>query len=247
VVRGPAALLAAYAFALAYFLAAPQLPRLSGADTEALVSNGLALALLGAGALALVRAQDEPWVVALVGLGAGILAAGLRTAHVGPAANVFLLLFAGAAGILFARFLSAPSALVAVPLLVAGIDAVSVFAGSGATRITTPADATDFLVFALPAWGGGGSGQLALSDLGFLATFATWAWQFGLRRLVTGVGLGLAPVAAVVLEVELGRAVPVLALLAVVLLVPNLDRILHLFRDHGGVTAGERAPARKLP
>jgi len=50
-----------------------------------------------------------------------------------------------------------------------------------------------------------------------------------------------------VLEVELGRAVPVLALLAVVLLVPNLDRILHLIRDHGGVTAGERAPARKLP
>jgi hypothetical protein len=242
VARGPAALLAAYALALAYFVVAPGLPSLSGGDTEALISNGLGLALLGACALALVGAHDEPWAVGLLGVGGGILAAALRTAHVGPAANVFLLLFAGAAGILFARALSAPPAFVAVPLLVAGIDAWSVFGASGATRITTPADPTDFLVFQLPAWGGSQSGQLALSDLGFLATFVTWAWQFDLRRRVTGAALAAAPVLAVVLEVELGRAVPVLAMLAVALLVPNLDRIPALFSVQPGAKAGDAAP-----
>jgi hypothetical protein len=232
VARGPAALLAAYALALAYFLVARELPALPAGDESALVSYGVGLAILGGCALALVAAGDEPWALVVVALGAGVLAGGLRAAHVGPEADVFQVALCAAVGMLFARILAAPPALVAIPLLVAAIDAWSVFSGPSSSLIAEQPGATDYLTLQLPQWGRDKTGQLGISDVVFLACFAAWAWRFDLRRRATGAALVGALVAGPVLDVALGQAIPVLPLLAVAFLAPNIDRIVRLLREN---------------
>jgi hypothetical protein len=231
VVRGPAAVLAAYTLALVYFLVAPGLPSLPQGDPATLVSDGVGLAALGGCVLALVGAREQTWALVTLGLGGALLTVALQAGGVSAGANVFEAAMATAAGMLFARLLAAPQALVTVPLLVAGIDAVSVFSGPGSSLIRERPAQVDFLVFPLPAWGGGTAGQLGLADLVFLAVFAAWAWHFGLRARITAAALVAALLVAFVLNLELGRAVPILPLLAIALLVPNLDRVLALFSE----------------
>jgi hypothetical protein len=210
---------------------AGELPALPAGDTATLVADGVGLAILGGCAIGLVGARDQPWALVLVAVGGGVLAGALRAAHVGAAANTFQVAMCAAAGMLFARVLAAPPALVAIPLLVAGIDAWSVFSGPSASLIREQPRVTDFLTFQLPQWGRPRTDQLGISDIVFLACFAAWTWRFDLRRTVTSVALVGALIAAVVLDVELGRAVPVLPLLAAAFLVPNLDRIRRLFTE----------------
>jgi hypothetical protein len=233
VVRGPAALLGAYALALAYFLVAPHLPALPAGDAATLLPDGLGLAILGGCTVALVDARDDWWALGLLALGGGLVAGALRAAHVGAAADIFQVLLCGGVGMLFARILGAPPALVAIPLVVAAIDAWSVFSGPSASLIREQPRVTDFLTLQLPQWGRARTGQLGISDLVFLACFAAWAWRFHLRRALTGVSLVGALIAAVVLDIELGRAIPVLPLLAVAFLAPNLDRIVRLLGEEG--------------
>jgi hypothetical protein len=69
VVRGPAALLVAYAAALAYFALAGSLPDLGDRDATAIVSGGVAMLALAACTFTLLPARDE--LPALVALAAG--------------------------------------------------------------------------------------------------------------------------------------------------------------------------------
>ncbi len=225
-VRGPAALLGAYALGLAYFLVAPHLPALPAGDVATLLPDGLGLAILGGCTVALVDARDDWWALGLLALGGGLVAGALRAAHVGAAADIFQVLLCGGVGML-------SPALVAIPLVVAAIDAWSVFSGPSASLIREQPRVTDFLTLQLPQWGRARTGQLGISDLVFLACFAAWAWRFHLRRALTGVSLVAALIAAVVLDIELGRAIPVLPLLAVAFLAPNLDRIVRLLGEEG--------------
>jgi hypothetical protein len=224
VVRGPAAVLAVYTAALAYFALAGSLPDLGGRDATAIASGVAAMLVFAACTFTLLPARDElPALVALAG--GGLLLGGAFTAGgVDAAANVAKVLFAAAGGMLLAAWLSPPQLVVLIPIFVAGIDIASVLTGPTAVLLHERAPALDYLSFSVPGWGGGGE-QLGVADVIFLAFFASAAWRHGLRRTATVVGLVLGLIAAVVAGVLTDRALPVLPALALGLLLPNLDRL----------------------
>jgi hypothetical protein len=227
---GPATLAFAVPFAAgAYFLATPALPALPAGDEEVLVGSGIGLLLVAATTLALLPARETLLGPLLIVLGAGLIVAALNvdgSGGVGAGANVFEALLAGAAGLLFARWLATPLIAVAVPLFVAAVDIWSVASGPSSRMLAGDTDRVDPLSFDFPAWGGAGSaGHLGLSDSLFISLFAAWAWRYGFRRGATLVGMTLGLVASLVLSVTLDRAIPALPLIAAGYLLPNLDRI----------------------
>jgi hypothetical protein len=225
VVRRPAPLLiAVYAATFAYLLVTPVLPDVGGtSDTNTLISDIPTTLLLAACVLVWLPARDEAFVLALLALGAGLIAAGATEAGSVPVADVTKALFAATLGMLLAWALAEPAIVVAVPLFVAGIDIASVAGGPSDLLARDSSRAGEFLSLYLPAWGGGRAGVLGLADLIFLAFFAAGAWRFHLRRRVTGAALMLALPATVVIGVGLDVAVPALPVLAAALLLPNLD------------------------
>ena len=217
-------MIVAYAATFAYLLVTPVLPDVGGtSDTNTLVSNIPTMLLLGACVLVWLPARDEAFVLALLALGAGLIAAGATEAGSIPVADVTKALFAATLGMLLAWALDEPAVVVAVPLFVAGIDIASVAGGPSELLARDSSRAGEFLSVYLPAWGGGRAGVLGLADLIFLAFFAASAWRFGLRRRATGIALMLALPATVVIQLELDVTVPVLPVLAAALLLPNLD------------------------
>ena len=223
-VRGPAAVLAAYAAALAYFALAGSLPDLGDADATAIVSGAVGMLALAACTFTLLPARDElPPLVALAA--GGLLLGGALTAAGSDAgADVAKVLFAASVGMLLASWLSLPQLVVIIPVFVAAIDVASVLAGPTSVLLRAHSPALDYLSFSIPAWGGG-SEQLGVSDVIFLGFYASAAWRHGLRRTATAVGLVLGLIAAVVAGVLSNRALPVLPALALGLLLPNLDRL----------------------
>ena len=237
-VRRPAAVLsrvgpATPAFAVllaafAYFLAVPLLPALPAGDTTILVAGSVGLLLVAASALAVLPAFDTVIAPLLVVAGAGLIVAAFNSAGadgVGAGANVVEALLAGAAALLFARWLAAPAIAVAVPLFVAAIDTLSVAFGPTSRLLDAGTGRVDALSFDLPAWGDAGSaGHLGFSDAFFVALFAAWAWRFGLRRRATIGGLLLGLLAALGLSGALDRGIPALPFVAAGYLLPNVDR-----------------------
>jgi hypothetical protein len=227
---GPATL--AFAVPLAsfvYFLAAPALPALPAGDETVLVCSAIGMLLVAATTLALLPARETLFGPLLIILGTGLIVAALNidgSAGVGAGANVFEALLAGAAGLLFARWLATPLIAVAVPLFVAAVDVWSVASGPSARMLADGTDRVDPLSFDFPAWGDAGSaGHLGLSDALFLSLFAAWAWRYGFRRGATLAGMTLGLGASLVLGVTFDRAIPALPLIAAGYLLPNLDRI----------------------
>jgi hypothetical protein len=229
VARGPAAVLAAYAAALAYFALAGSLPDLGDRDATAIVSGAVGMLALAACTFTLLPARDE--LPALVALAAGglLLGGALTAAGVDAGANVAKVLFAASAGMLLAAWLSLPQLVVVIPVFVAGIDIASVLTGPTSVLLREHSPALDYLSFSIPAWGGGAE-QLGVADVIFLGFYAAAAWRHGLRRAATVAGLVLGLVVAVVAGVLTDRALPVLPALALGLLLPNLDRLGPLLR-----------------
>lgn len=214
--------------AFAYFLAAPWLPALPAGDPTVLVAGSIGLLLVAATALAPLPARETLIGPLLVALGAGLLVITLNSDGqdgVGAGANVFEALLAGAGGLLFARWLAAPVIAVALPLLVAAIDILSVAVGPTSRLLEGGTARVDALSFDLPAWGHAGSaGHLGLADAFFVSLFAAWALHLGFRRTATIAALLLGLLAALVLGVTLDRAIPALPLLTAGYLLPNADR-----------------------
>jgi hypothetical protein len=245
---GPATVAVAVPLAaFVYFLAAPALPALPAGDATVIAAGGIGLLLVAATALALLPAHETLFGPLLIILGAGLIVAALNAGGaggVGAGANVFEALLAGAAGLLFARWLAIPLAAVAVPLFVGAVDAWSVATGPTARMLASRADRADPLSFDLPAWGDAGSAaHLGLSDALFVSLFAAWAWRFGFRRAATIVGLLLGLVASLVLSVTVDRAIPALPFVAAGYLLPNLDRIAGLLGREQG--AAPRPPTAR--
>ncbi|MDP1848266.1 MAG: hypothetical protein Q8K79_10790 [Solirubrobacteraceae bacterium] len=251
-VRGPSAVLslrrglAPLAFAVplaafAYFLAAPLLPALPAGDATIAVAGSIGLLLVAGSALALLPAREALIGPLLIALGAGLLVAACNSDGadgVGAGANVPEALLAGAAGLLFARWLAAPAIAVAVPLFVAAIDVLSVAFGPTSRLLDAGTPRVDALSFDLPAWGDAGSaGHLGFSDAFFVALFAAWALRFGFRRGATIAGLLLGLLAALGLSVGLDRGIPALPLVAAGYLLPNLDRVWRLLTRRPDGTA----------
>ena len=219
-VRRPAALLAA----VALFALAGDLP-----DTGALVAACTGALAVGACALIPLAGRDDPVGVGVFGLGAALLAAALAAAGVGALANPAEALFGGAAGVLFAWAFAAPAAVAALPIVVAGIDAVAVL--TGPAEPVTSGKEVDVLTFALPRWGGDGAVTfLPVLDATFLAMFAAWALHFDLRpRRAVALMLG-GLVLATALGVALDRSVPALPLVALGFLAAHPRRLVGLVR-----------------
>ena len=224
---GPATLAFAVPLvAFVYFLAAPALPTLPAGDETALVGSGIGMLLVAATTLALLPARETLFGPLLIILGTGLIVAALNAGGVGAGANVFEALLAGAAGLLFARWLATPLIAAAVPLFVAAVDVWSVASGPSSRMLADGTDRVDPLSFDFPAWGDAGSaGHLGLSDALFLSLFAAWAWRYGFRRRATLAGMTLGLGASLVLGVTFDRAIPALPLIAAGYLLPNLDRI----------------------
>jgi len=220
----PAAALAAYAVALAYFALAGSLPGLGGGEATAIVSGAVAMLVFAACTFTLLPARAEVPALAALAVGGLLLGGALTAGDVDAGANVAKALFAVSAGMLLAAWLSLPQLVVVIPIFVAGIDIASVVTGPTSVLLHEHSPALDYLSFSVPGWGGGGE-QLGVADVIFLAFYAAAAWRHGLRRAATAAGLILGLVAAVVAGVLADRALPVLPALALGLLLPNLDRL----------------------
>jgi hypothetical protein len=234
VVRGPAALLAAGAVALAYFLLAGELPSLGSGESATLVAGLVGVGLIAAIVLTVAHAGDELVPIALLFGGSALLVAGMDAAGAEASVSPFEAVAAGSFGVLLGRALAAPAVALAIPVFVAIVDAWSV-ANGPTSRLAdgNPRGAAE-LTFDLPSWGGapGASSRLGLVDAVFLAMFSVWAARFGLRRRATTIGMVAGLLTAVALSVLLDRAIPALPLMAIGYWLPNLDRFAAMFRQH---------------
>ncbi len=158
----------------------------------------------------------------LAGLGGGLLTAALDAAGLRVGATPAEVVLWAAAGVLFARVFSLGALVVAVPLLLAGIELA---AGGGGP--SAPAEAGDPLTLAFPD-----ERRLAAAELAFAAAYAAWALSFGLRWPLVWTLLAAVLVASVARDGDL----PAVTLLGAALLLSNLDRL--------GALA--RAPARDV-
>lgn len=234
-VRGTAALLiVTYGGALALMLAAPALPAIGGTSNLNTAISDVPLMLCFVGAvLALLPARDEPAPLAMLALGAGLLAGAFTVADAVVLGNLAKLVFAGALGLLLARLLADPVVVVAVPLFVAAVDVFSVAGGPTSLLARDTSRAGEFLGLYLPAWGGGRAGVLGVADLVFVGFFASCAWRFGLRRRATAAALLAALPLTMAVQLLGGGTIPALPVLAAALLVPNLDRLGDLLARRG--------------
>jgi hypothetical protein len=230
VVRGAAALLTAPLLATAYFAVAPALWDLGDGDGALLVADGIGLLAIGATVVSLLPAWRARTVQLAALAAAGAAVAALNLAGVGALANVPEALFAAAVGLLLAAALATPAVAIAVPLFVAAIDIWSVASGPTSRLVQSGRDPVDLLSFDVPAWGGGSAGGLGLTDAVFIAMFAGWAWRFGLRRRATLAGMAAGLLAALVLSLVTGDAIPALPLIAAGYRLPNVDRLVRRAR-----------------
>ncbi len=148
-------------------------------------------------------------------LAGALLTASLDVAGLRAGATPPELLMWGAVGVLFARVFALGPLVVAVPLLLAGIELAA--GGSGAVAV---AGAGDPLTLALP-----GARSLELTAFVFAAAYATWAVRFGLRPELT------LPLLLAVLVASVLTELPALTLLAAALLLPALDRLPALLQE----------------
>lgn len=207
----------------AYCLAAELLPDVPvGVDATVgtLLVFGVVLAV------ALVADEVVPALVLL--LGAVMVAAALDAGDANLAATVPEAVACACAGGLFARGMELPALVLALPLVVAVVDGVSV--ASGGAPLTSGVGSSDALSLDVPAWGGGTAMQIGIADPVFAAVFFWWAHRFALRERATAVAILLAAGVGVALVVAAEVTIPVLPLLAAAFYLPNLDRLRDLVR-----------------
>ncbi len=150
-------------------------------------------------------------------LGGGLLTATLNLAGLRVGATPAEVVLWGALGVLFARVFSVGALVLAVPLLLAGIELASWPFGPSAA-----AGPGDPLTLALP-----GERRLELTALVFGAAYGAWAQAFGLRAGATWCALGAVLLASIARDGQL----PTITLLGAALLLPNLDRLERLLRQ----------------
>jgi hypothetical protein len=211
---------------VAYFLLAGDLPG-DVPDEVPAVAGALGVALC---AFAPLAGRDEAVGVAVFGIGAALLAVALNARDVGAAATPVEALFGAAAGLLFGIGFGIPAVVVALPVLVAGIDAASLL-GGGSEALVRAGDDPDVLTLDLPRWGGGGDvAQLGLLDAVVLSLFAAWSLRFALRPRLALPLMAAGLAASAGLGVALDQALPALPFLAVGFLLPASTRIPRLLR-----------------
>jgi hypothetical protein len=236
VVRGPAALLAVVGAALAYFLAAPELPQLHPPELSALAACTVGLTLVVAIVAGLAAMADAPLTLVPALIGAALLVAALNASDVGAAATPFEAILLCSLGIAFAVVFDTPALAVALPLFLAVIDIVQAQGGGSPGLFTlTTSKPGDVLTLELPDWGTGlSAARLSAPDVVFLGAFAAYARRLGLRERAAEAGMLVGLLGAAASEVLLDSELPTIALMAVGYLAPNVDRVGALFARPAG-------------
>jgi hypothetical protein len=231
VVRGPAAVLIVTAAAWVYFLCPELLPAIHDDETSRIVAASVATVLIVIVAAGVATLSDAPLVVPLVLLGSALVAGAMNAADVGAAATVPETVVYACIGVLFGLWLDAPALALAIPVFVAGIELISVLGGATHSVAHGALRGGDPLTQELPDWNNGlSAGRLGLADLVFVGIYATYARRLKLRFVASAIGMAVALALGVALSISENTGLPELAFLGAGFLVPNIDRVLALFR-----------------
>ena len=230
-VRGPAAVLVVAAAAWVYFLSPELLPAIHDDETSRAVAGAVATALIVVVAAGVATLADAPFVVPLVLLGSALVAGTMNAAGVGAAATVPETVVYACIGITFGVLLEAPALVLAIPLFVAGVEVISFVGASGHGVAHGATRGGDPLSLELPDWHNGlAAARLGLADIVFTGIYATYARRMRLRFVASAIGMAVGLAAGLAVSIAENSALPELPFLGAGFLLPNIDRIVALFR-----------------
>jgi hypothetical protein len=231
VVRGPAAVLVVTAAAWAYFLAPKLLPAISNPETSRIVAGTIACVLIVAVAGGVATLADAAFVVPVILLGGALVAGAMNAAHVGAAATVPETVVYACIGILFSVVLEAPALAFAIPIFVAGVDIISVLGASGHGVAHGLLRGGDPLTLELPDWHNGlAAARIGLADVVFAGAYAAFARRMELRFVTSAIGMAIGLAVGLAISIAQDTPLPELAFLGAGFLIPNVDRLVDLFR-----------------
>jgi hypothetical protein len=234
VVRGPAAVLILLAAAWVYFLVPTLLPAIQDEETSRIVSACVATMIVVLVAASVATLSDHPLVVPLVLLGSGLIAGVMNAAGVGAAATLPETVAYACVGILIALWLDTPALVLAIPVFVAGVEIIGTLGGTSHGVAGGALRGGDVFTLDLPDWNNGlSAARLGLADMVFVGLYATYARRFRLRFWAGAIGMAVSLAIGVALSIDANSALPELGFIGAGFLLPNVDRILDLFRPTG--------------
>jgi len=234
VVRGPAAVLVLVLAAWVYFLIPKLLPAIHGEETSRVVAACVASALIVFVATGVATLSDTPVVVPIVMLGAILIAGVMNAAGVGAAASLPETVVYACVGVLLALWLDAPPLALAIPVFVAGIEIIGALSGTSHGPPHGALRGGDVFTLGLPDWHNGlSAARIGLADVVFVGLYATYARRLGLRFVASAVGMAAGLSIALALSIDSNSALPELGFIGAGFLLPNIDRVLALFRPAG--------------
>jgi hypothetical protein len=234
VVRGPAALLVVAAAAWVYFVIPKLLPAIQDEEQSRIVAACVATIIVVIVAASVATLSDHPLVVPIVLLGAGLIAGVMNAAGVGAAATLPEAVAYACIGILAGLWLNTPALVLAIPVFVAGIEIIGTLSGTSHGVAGGALRGGDIFTLDLPDWNNGlSAARLGLADMVFVGLYATYARRFKLRFWASAFGMAVSLALGLALSIDANSALPELGFIGAGFLLPNVDRVLALFRPTG--------------
>jgi hypothetical protein len=231
VVRGPAAVLVLILAAWVYFLIPELLPAIKDEETSRIVAACVAAVIIVFVATGVATLSDTPVIVPIVLLGAALIAGVMNAAGVGAAATLPETVVYACVGVLLALWLDAPPLALAIPVFVAGIEIVGTLGGTAHGPAYGALRGGDVFTLELPDWNNGlAAARIGLADVVFVGLYATYARRLRLRFLASAIGMATGLALALALSIDANSALPELGFIGLGFLVPNIDRVIALFR-----------------
>jgi hypothetical protein len=231
VVRGPAAVLALTAAAWVYFLIPKLLPAIADEETSRIVASCVAAALIVLVATGVATLSDAPLVVPLVLLGAVLIAGAMNAAGVGAAATLPETVVYACIGVLLGMWLKEPALVLAIPVFVAALEVIGTLGGTAHGVAHGALRGGDVFTLELPDFNNGlAAARIGLADVVFVGLYATYARRMDLRFLASAIGMAIGLALALALSIDANSAVPEIGFISAGFLLPNIDRVLALFR-----------------
>jgi hypothetical protein len=222
------------AAAWVYFLVPRLLPAIQDDDLSRIVASCVAASLIVLVAAGVATLSDTPVVVPIVLLGAALIAGVMNAAAVGAAATLPETVAYACVGVLLALWLDAPPLALAIPVFVAGIEIIGSLSGTAHGPAHGALRGGDIFTLVLPDWHNGLTAvRIGLADAVFVGLYATYARRLGLRFLASAIGMAAGLSLALALSIDANSALPELGFIGVGFLVPNIDRVIALFRPTG--------------
>jgi len=215
-------------------LIAPHLPAPSrGVQIAALALVSFPLATLFVASIAptsLPAPKLLAIAVAAAALTAGLIAAGLD----GTPATLSKLVAAACIGIALAGLLQTPAEIVAISVLIAGVDAYSVAAGPTHAIVLHHQQVLGAFTLAFHPPGTSAVAQIGARDFVFFALFSAASVRMGLRVRATWIATTASLGATMALSYIFDTALPALPLLSLAFLGANADLLLERTRGRRG-------------